>query len=54
LGQTSSNPITTTIKNFRELYDARVKDADYQSEFNMQKAVLESCKVVGRSDEIHE
>jgi [NiFe] hydrogenase diaphorase moiety large subunit len=54
LGQTSSNPITTTIKNFRELYDARVKDIDYQSEFNMQEAVLESCKVVGRSDEIHE
>jgi len=54
LGQTSSNPITTTIRNFRELYDARVKDTDYQSDFDMKKAVLESCGVVGRSAEVHE
>ncbi len=54
LGQTSSNPITTTIKNFRNLYDAKVKDTDYQSDFDMQKAVLESCEVVGRSSKVHE
>ncbi len=54
LGQTSSNPITTTIKNFRGLYDARVKDIDFQSSFNMHDAVLESCEVVKRSDEVHE
>jgi [NiFe] hydrogenase diaphorase moiety large subunit len=54
LGQTSSNPITTTIKNFRELYDAKVKDTDYQSDFDMQKAVVESCEVVGRSANVHE
>ncbi len=54
LGQTSSNPITTTIKNFRELYDTRVKNVDYQSDFDMHKAVAESCHVVGRVPNIHE
>jgi hypothetical protein len=54
LGQTSSNPITTTIKNFRPLYDARVKNVEYQSDFDMSKAVVESCAVVGRSAEVHE
>lgn len=53
LGQTSANPIVTTIKNFRHLYDARVKDTDFQSSFDMQKAVLESCEVVGRDAAIH-
>lgn len=54
LGQTSSNPITTTIKNFKELYDARVKDVDYQSHFDMHKAVAESCEAAGRIPHIHE
>ncbi|MEI6748627.1 MAG: NADH-ubiquinone oxidoreductase-F iron-sulfur binding region domain-containing protein, partial [Bacteroidota bacterium] len=54
LGQTSSNPISTTIKNFKELYVARVKDTDYQSDFDMSKAVVDSCKVVNRSPIIHE
>jgi len=54
LGQTSANPIATTIKNFRELYDARVKNLDYQSDFDLQKAVLESCEVVGRAAKVHE
>ncbi len=54
LGQTSSNPITTTIKNFKSLYDLRVKNTDYQSDFDLQKAVLESCEVVGRNPQVHE
>ena len=54
LGQTSSNPITTTIKNFPELYNSRVKNLDYQSSFDMEKAVVDSCKVVGRKPIIHE
>lgn len=48
LGQTSSNPISTTIKNFRDLYEAKAKDKDYQSDFDMDKAIAESCEVVGR------
>ncbi|MEI6122955.1 MAG: NAD(P)H-dependent oxidoreductase subunit E [Bacteroidota bacterium] len=54
LGQTSSNPISTTIKNFRELYDARVNDVDYHSDFDLQKSVIESCEVVKRESLIHE
>jgi len=54
LGQTSSNPITTTIQNFKELYDMRVKDVDYQSDFDMDKAIIEACEVVGRPAVVHE
>lgn len=54
LGQTSANPITTTIKNFRHLYDAKVKEGDYYSDFDIEKSVLESCEVVGRSPIIHD
>lgn len=54
LGQTSSNPITTTIKNFKELYDKRVKDVEYSSDFNILESVKESCEVVGRSAIVHE
>ncbi|HNZ42980.1 MAG TPA: NAD(P)H-dependent oxidoreductase subunit E [Bacteroidales bacterium] len=54
LGQTSSNPVATTIRNFKELYDARVHDQDFLSNFDMHKAVLESCEVVGREPKVHE
>lgn len=54
LGQTSANPVATTIANFRHLYEKRVKDADYHSSFDMHKAVAESCEVVGRSAVVHE
>ncbi|MDA3821454.1 MAG: NADP oxidoreductase, partial [Bacteroidales bacterium] len=50
LGQTSPNPIQTTIKNFRPVYEALLqKGVDYVSEFDMDAAVQESCKVVGRT-----
>ncbi len=49
LGQTSANPIITTIENFRNLYEDLVKtDQVYFSTFNMEDAVAESCEVVGR------
>ena len=49
LGQTSANPIITTIENFRKLYDDLVQtDQEYLSIFNMEQAVAESCEVVGR------
>lgn len=54
LGQTSSNPITTTLKNFRELYENIVNDTDFQSQFDLQKSVIESCEIVGRSSIIYE
>lgn len=49
LGQTAANPIITTIENFRGLYEDLVKtNDDYVSTFNMERAVAESCKAVGR------
>lgn len=54
LGQTSANPISTTINNFRHLYDARVKDVEFASLFDMSKAVAESCEYVNRKPVVHE
>lgn len=49
LGQTSANPILTTIENFRNLYEERVQtDEDYVSTFDFEKAVADSCEAVGR------
>ncbi len=49
LGQTSSNPITSTLANFPELYEARTKEVEFHSHFDMDKAIQESCEVVGRA-----
>jgi [NiFe] hydrogenase diaphorase moiety large subunit len=54
LGQTSSNPISTTIQNFRELYEVKAKDADYHSDFDMSKAIQEAASVVGRPARVPE
>jgi [NiFe] hydrogenase diaphorase moiety large subunit len=49
LGQTSANPIITSIENFRGLYEDLIEtDEEYLSAFNMEQAVAESCEVVGR------
>jgi [NiFe] hydrogenase diaphorase moiety large subunit len=54
LGQTSSNPILTTIQNFREKYEELVqKNIDYVSEFDMAKSVKDSCEYVNRVPNIH-
>jgi [NiFe] hydrogenase diaphorase moiety large subunit len=51
LGQTAANPVVSTIKNFRHLYEARVKNADetYETGFNLENAVAEANATVGRS-----
>ncbi|TAL39953.1 MAG: hypothetical protein EPN93_00080 [Spirochaetes bacterium] len=55
LGQTSPNPIATTIQNFRELYEARlIKGEDYATEFDLLASVQDSCKAAGRIPNIHE
>jgi [NiFe] hydrogenase diaphorase moiety large subunit len=49
LGQTSPNPILTTLTNFRELYDKKInKETDFVSEFDLKRAVEDACKVTGR------
>lgn len=49
LGQTSPNPILTTLTNFRELYESRInKEADFIPEFDLSRAVAEACALTGR------
>jgi [NiFe] hydrogenase diaphorase moiety large subunit len=49
LGQTSPNPILTTLKNFPELYAARVrKDADFVPEFDLAASMAAGCEAAGR------
>lgn len=49
LGQTSPNPVLTTLTNFRELYESRVnKEADFVPEFDLSRAVAEACAITGR------
>ena len=55
LGQTSPNPIYTTIQNFREIYEAKLlKDTDYATEFDLAAAVKDSCEYAGRKPNIGE
>lgn len=55
LGQTSPNPILTTLQNFRELYVAKLqKNTDYVTEFDLAAAVKESCAVAGRKPNLGE
>jgi [NiFe] hydrogenase diaphorase moiety large subunit len=50
LGQTSPNPILTTLKNFRPVYEALVKDATdgRQSTFDLASALEEAEAIAGR------
>ncbi len=49
LGTTAANPITSSMKNFRSLYDAKIQQGkEYDSNFDMLTAVKESCDAVGR------
>ncbi len=54
LGQTAANPIASTINNFRDLYESMVKDVEFQSDFDLEKAIAESCEAVGRPPHVHE
>jgi len=55
LGQTSPNPIYTTLQNFRDVYEARInKGADYLTSFDLAASVAESCKVANRKPILHE
>lgn len=49
LGHTAANPILTSIKNFRHLYEEKIqKDKDFDSGFDLMSSVKESCEAVGR------
>ncbi|MFA6232792.1 MAG: NAD(P)H-dependent oxidoreductase subunit E [Bacteroidota bacterium] len=49
LGQTSPNPILSSLKNFRPLYEALVKeDQPFQPTFDIQKALGVAKEIAGR------
>ncbi len=49
LGQTSPNPLLTTLASFRELYESRInKEAEFIPEFDLHRAVEDACSVTGR------
>ena len=49
LGQTAMNPILSSIKNFPELYEEKIKKKkDYVSNFNINDALKESLELTGR------
>ncbi|NLI24353.1 MAG: hypothetical protein GX419_06595 [Bacteroidales bacterium] len=49
LGQTAANPIVSSIKNFRHLYEQRVRmDTDFDSGFNLAESVRDYIEASGR------
>jgi [NiFe] hydrogenase diaphorase moiety large subunit len=49
LGQTSPNPILTTMQNFPELYEARIqKGLDFVPEFDLAAAIQDGCAAANR------
>lgn len=49
LGQTAANPILSSLRNFRHLYESKIQTAkDYDTGFDLSKAVKESCEITGR------
>ena len=54
LGQTSPNPILTTIKNFRALYEAKMKEQKpgMQPSFDIHAALGEAQRLTGRKSVI--
>lgn len=49
LGQTALNPILTTLRNFPELYDARIqKNKSFDEGFDIHSALKESFEITGR------
>jgi [NiFe] hydrogenase diaphorase moiety large subunit len=49
LGQTAANPILSSLKNFRHLYEEKIqKNKEFDSGFDLILSVKESCKVTGR------
>ncbi len=49
LGHTAANPILTSIKNLRNLYERKVKkDVEFDTGFDLHKAIREGSDAVGR------
>ncbi len=54
LGQTAGNPIINSVINFRYLYESYINRYNgYSSQFNLNEAVQEFCRIVKRKPEIN-
>ncbi len=54
LGQTAANPITTSVRNFRHLYDKLIQPGvEFDTGFDLEESVKESCAAVGRQPILH-
>jgi len=49
LGQTSPNPILTTLANFRSRYEELIKEDEYLTGFDLEAAVADACDATGRT-----
>ncbi|HSA95398.1 MAG TPA: NADH-ubiquinone oxidoreductase-F iron-sulfur binding region domain-containing protein, partial [Acidobacteriota bacterium] len=55
LGQTSPNPILTTLKNFPELFEAKIrKGEEFVPLFDLAKAIQDGCAAAHRTPECKE
>lgn len=54
LGQTAPNPILTTMRNFPELYEARLKAAPFTPRVTLHDALREAVAVQGRESATEE
>ena len=49
LGQTAANPMVSSIKNFRYLYESKLQTRkEYDTGFDLTSAVQEACEATGR------
>ncbi len=49
LGQTAANPLLSSIKNFRYLYESKIQTRkEYDTGFDLSSAVKEACEATGR------
>ena len=55
LGQTSPNPLLTTLEHFPDYYAGRVRqDVDFVSQFSLEHAVADACAAAHRSPNLRE
>ena len=52
LGQTAPNPILTTLKNFSELYDERIRAEEFTPQIDVMKALQVGAEAAGRKLEV--
>ena len=54
LGQTATNPVMTTMKNFPQLYEDRIQPEEFIPRFDLAKAAAVGCDAAGRTDKPEE